>query len=368
VKWAALVLGATCLLSSASARAQGVTGEASETAAMPARVVLSPPSCNEALVGETLLRMLRVELAGDGVERVELATPGGEDEVALARVSIEAARCEPGASEFLVTVDDVATRKSVRRAVDLSDVPTANRARALALAVAELVRASWLELTLPDVPSVTAPVPQPVRDAVRLRAAAGATPGARGGRGTARWIPLVGLALEGRTFLSAATNAAGFRAVVGVTPPWGGDTLRVRLRLDGGVAFGNGASLLGDVGVTLATGALAVTFGRGTTVGFECGPRVELGAVYVRGDITPGRDATGITADADAGFIASVGALAALRGRFGSALTASLEAELGWVFGGIDARAVDRVSGSDVRAAGVFGPSVGIRLGFGWEP
>lgn len=49
----------------------------------------------------------------------------------------------------LVRVDDPVTRKSLSREVDLSRVPAKTLPRYLALAIAELVEASWAELTLP---------------------------------------------------------------------------------------------------------------------------------------------------------------------------------------------------------------------------
>lgn len=335
--------------------------------AMPARVELTAPACAEAVRAEVLLRMLRVELAGDGVERVELAAPGDAAGGALARVSVEVAPCAADASEFLVTVDDAATRKSVRRAVDLADVPAATRPRALALAVAELLRASWLELAVPTAPPTAAPVPEAVRDVVRLRVTALA-PRARAPREAPRWAPFVSLGFDARLLPLAATGVAGVRLAGGVTPPWSLDGTRVRLRADGGVMFGSGASLLGDVDVLVATGAVALTFTRGAAVAVELGPRVEVGVARAVGRITAGHSATGVTVGEDEAALVGVGLVAGVRGRLSATWAASLELEGQWVFGGVDARAVDRATGLDVRAAGVFGPAVALRAGVAWDP
>jgi len=334
---------------------------------MPARVELAAPTCAEAVTTDGLLRMLRVELAGDGVERVELATPGDTAGGALARVSIELPRCAADASEFLVTVDDAATRKSVRRSVDLADIPAATRPRALALAVAELLRASWLELALPTAPAPASPVPEPVRDTVRLRMVA-ALPRAGSPRAAPRWAPWVGLGFEGRTLPLAATGVAGVRLAGGVVPPWSLDGTRLRLRVDGGVSFGSGASLLGDVDVLVATGAVAATFARGAAVSVELGPRMELGVARAVGRVVSGRSAAGITVGEEQALLVGVGLVAGVRGRLSASWSASLELEGQWVFGGIDARAVDGVTGLDVRAAGVFGPSLALRAGIVWDP
>ncbi len=61
---------------------------------------------------------------------------------------------------MVLEVDDALTNKSVRREVDLGDVPASGRPRALALAAAELLRASWAELALP--PPARRPRPRPL--------------------------------------------------------------------------------------------------------------------------------------------------------------------------------------------------------------
>jgi hypothetical protein len=364
----ALRVLAMALVLPCMARAQTAGEGDSPMAPMPSRVVLTAPTCAAALPAEVLLRMLRVELVGDRVERVDLSTPGGDAEGALARVSIEAPRCEADASEFVITLDDAATRKSVRRAVDLGDIPVSTRARALALAVAELLRASWLELALPNAPAPVAPVPETVRDTVRLRIAATA-PRARPVRETPRYTPIVLLQGESRTFALTSSSVAGVRVVGGVTTPWGGDTLRVRLRGDLGVAFGTGVSTLGDVDATLGTGALALTFGRASTLwGFEVGPRIEAGVVRAVGRIPPGSTATGITVGEALDPVVTLSALIALRGRLAGALAASLEADIGYTLGGVDARAIDTITGIDARVFGITGASFSLRVAIGWDP
>lgn len=350
----------------ARARAQS---EAPDMAvpSMPARVELVVPGCTEALGAEVLLRMLRVELVGDGVERVELAAPGDTGGGALARVAVEVPRCAGDASEFLVAVDDAATRKSVRRAIELADVPPATRPRALALAVAELLRASWLELAVPTAPPTTVPVPETVRDVVRMRLTALA-PRARPVREALRWTPFVALGFDTRSFPLAGTGVVGVRLLGGVVPPWSADGTRVRLRMDGGVTLGSGASLFGDVDVLVASGALGAVFTRGTMVALEFGPRIELGVVRAVGRAVSGRNTTGITVDAAEAMLVGVGVLAGVRGRLSANWSAFLECEGQWVFGGVDARAVDRTTGLDVRAAGVFGAMVVLRVGALWDP
>lgn len=354
------------LAAPALARAQSEAPEPSAPS-MPSRVELGVPGCTDAIATDVLLRMLRVELVGDGVERVELATPGETGAAALARVVVEVPRCVGDASEFLVTVDDAATRKSVRRAIELADVPVTTRPRALALAVAELLRASWLELAVPTAPPTVAPVPETIRDVVRMRVTALA-PRARPAREAPRWTPFVGLGFDARSFPLAGTVVAGVRLLGGLAAPWSADGTRLRLRVDGGVTLGSGASLLGDVDVLVASGAMGVVFTRNTTVALEFGPRLEFGVARAVGRVTPGRDTAGITVDVAEGVLLGVGVLAGVRGRLSSSWSAVLECEAQWVFGGVDARALDRATGLDVRAAGVLGAMVTLRVGALWDP
>lgn len=63
-------------------------------------------------------------------------------------------------------VDDPMTGKSLTRVVDLSDDPVSARARLVALAVAELVVASWTELATNPTPQVAPAGPRPSERAV----------------------------------------------------------------------------------------------------------------------------------------------------------------------------------------------------------
>lgn len=96
----------------------------------------------------------------------------GDRRAALTRVTIACA-----SEGITIRVDDGVTQKSLARTVDLATVAPDARTRLLALATAELVVASWIELTL-DAPPVPAIGPRPTRaatteaaDVVRRRSA-----------------------------------------------------------------------------------------------------------------------------------------------------------------------------------------------------
>ncbi|MBK6695439.1 MAG: hypothetical protein IPG50_24985 [Myxococcales bacterium] len=88
-----------------------------------------------------------------------------QDDVTLVRVA-----CTPPLT--LLQVDDPLTRKTLLRKVDLSAFPATARARALALAAAELVAASWAEAAInpePKVEPAGPPPPKVERETVAAR-------------------------------------------------------------------------------------------------------------------------------------------------------------------------------------------------------
>jgi hypothetical protein len=136
--------------------AQAALSEANEGPAvkLPERVIVratgcAPPPFDE----EALARFLRVELAEDGVKSVlrrdalheGSARPSSPAEPREATVSITEA-CSGGA---MIAVIESSGGGSARRAVDLTGVQAELRERALALAIAELLRARWADINAP---------------------------------------------------------------------------------------------------------------------------------------------------------------------------------------------------------------------------
>lgn len=105
-------------------------------------------------------------LDGAEIERIaaiELGSAPPTPEPVRARVS-----CSGVATE--IRVDDPVTRKSLVRGIDLKPLAAKAKARTLALAIAELVSASWSELLLNPAPKVepVGPSPPPeVKESVR---------------------------------------------------------------------------------------------------------------------------------------------------------------------------------------------------------
>jgi hypothetical protein len=136
--------------------AQAASNDADESAPvkLPERVLLratgcAPPPFDE----EALARFLRVELAEDGVKTV---LRGGAIPEASAQATAPAYPREATVSildacsgRAMIAVIESSGGGSARRAVDLAGTQPALRERALALAIAELLRARWADISAP---------------------------------------------------------------------------------------------------------------------------------------------------------------------------------------------------------------------------
>lgn len=321
-----------------------------------ASVRLVPPACPTPPVDViAFLALLRIELATDGIASVDAAGDGAG--ASLATIALEVVPCAADAREVLVTIDDAATRKSVRRAVHLGDVVPSGRPRALALAVAELLRASWAELAMPSVPPPTAPVPAALREGVQQRAAAA---GSRGS-GSVEVRPLppprpayrpgryLSGALESRALLASGSGLVGGR--LGSSFPLGA---RVRLSLDAGALYGTATDPLGDVEITLVSGRAGVALASETeSLSAALGPRLELGWGHAEGRPFE----VGTRGDSGGAFVATTSLAASLRVRLVDRWWALIEPEVGGVLRGFRARADERAP------AGVTGALAGVGVG-----
>ncbi|MEZ4394919.1 MAG: hypothetical protein R3A48_27910 [Polyangiales bacterium] len=335
------------------------SADAQAPRAAPSRVHVAPLGCATPPFVEGAWRaLLRTELEGDGVEELRF---DADDEGALAVIRLEFPVCAEGATALALSIDDAVTRKSVRRAVDLGDVPASGRARALALAAAELLRASWAELALdPSPPAPEAP-PSRVRAAmvVRLLGAlrsrgdlpppAPPPPRRPVAEAPPRWS--VGISFAALTFPAANAALLGGRATLGFAPSprW-----PLRLRLDAGAHAGTAFDPLGEIDLGLATAALSATLlAGGERVALELGPRFEAGWAWVQGRPT----VAGVRAgQGDAGvFFVSV--VASLRVRVSRRWWTTLDATAGTAL-----QPVVIESGA-ARAAGFTGPTLSVGLG-----
>lgn len=324
----------------------------------PARVILLPSSCAVLSLDEAAFaRLIGIELAADGVTEVSLVGAAGPvpraTSTPLAVLSLEGGCDET--SPITVVIDDAATDKSVRRIIDLGDLPREARARALSLAVAELLRASWAELVFPAAPPPRAPVPPMIR----------AVAAERLGRPPRPLLPSRSPPLperprlrfdamfDGRLFFGSGLGMVGGRLGASIpllTAPM------LRLRLDAGAAHGGVVDPLGTVDLWLGSGALGLRATVGSSSAwFEAGPRLELGAGFAEGHARPGAvEHRGATFVAVASMTATGGV------RLGAHVACSLELELGPVLHGFTATADTRTPAS---VSGLLGAT---KLGLVW--
>lgn len=328
-------------------------GLAEPPPAAPSAVTLATARCDRSeLDFPAFSRLLQIELRADGVGALRVEDrPKGRD-VGLARITIEGA-CT---ADPVVVIDDAATDKSVRRALSLGDTPAAARPRALALATAELLRASWAELVLPAAPPPRVEVPTVVRQVAEARvtqaviAAPARPPDPRHPRS---WAIAVGA--DGRFFFGGRSGMIGARG--GASAPIVGP---LRLRGEIGAWAGGRADPLGSVNFTLVTGAigLGVIVGSWPRARIELGPEVELGWARASGSAD-----LATTAALQGSTWASLGSLVAsahirLAGRF----SMLAEVRFGATFHGLTASSDGRDAG------GVAGVCGGARWGVAYEP
>jgi hypothetical protein len=242
----------------------------------PMTVVL--PECpTSPVAADAFLGSLKVELAGDArpcCARL-LAPPG------TGAMSLDIQPCGEAANLVRVRVHDGTGAVTLEREVALGDVSPDARPRALALAVAELVRAA-----------ATAP---PAPPAPAIAAAPAVAPEPRDG-----WIPVVGFSV--RTYFGGDITLWGFHAAL--ERAQGGWQAAV----EGHVESGNPHVTLGSVDTTFAGGALEAgrRFHPGKTV-VDLGIVGGLGVVRMNGVST----AAGSVTASGLGLEATAGARAA---------------------------------------------------------
>jgi hypothetical protein len=325
------------------------------TAPVTVRVV--PPDCvtPPPFAVSSFLEILAAELRSDGVSQVIPAIASAPDGTqALTTIHLSTPTCDPTTSEIIVTIEDNATSKRVARQIPLGDVVPSARPRALALAVAELLRACWLELTMLDVPPARVPVPPAVREAVMRRMESTLPVVPREGYGAASpadHLRAVSLAVAWRAFPSTRLALYGGRAWVAV--PF--FTPSILFRADGAAIFGAAQDPLGSVRVGQATGSAAMLLAspRDTAVTAAIGPRLELGVAWASGN--PVDPAT--SSYAGSGFVATASLVSTFGLRISPTWRVTFEIEGGATIAPVQTLADRRI------VTGIDGAMLGLAFG-----
>ncbi len=310
----------------------------------PARVSLAATACDEVYDRAQLGAALRIELEADGVREL---VEGAQD--VLATIHVDVPQCRADAREIVVVIDDAATSKSVRRTIAIDAVARDARARALALAIAELLRASWAEISVRDAPP--AALPPSIVAAVRLRPE------------PARPRTIAALALSTQLFPSYQSIVLGPALAraweahlpeLGASIPIAGP---LRARAAGGVSFGRAYDSLGTIDLGLAYGELGLALAGGSeTVRFEIGPAATAGYGWATGHPASSGEGGHVSGAVVSGALAT-----SLAVRLAGDWWSLAGVEAGGVLASLDARASNRA------ASGFGGPLVGISLGVGRE-
>ncbi len=220
-----------------------------------------PPECATAPVGfDEFVDSLRVELAGRQPHCCVVG-PGGDAAADAVKVTLVIEPCDPATQQINVGVDVAAPPRTVQREVSLADLPPEARPRALALAVAELIRSAGGPAQPAEVPPVRPAQPE----------------------ATAAPLVLTGdVAGDVRYFLSHPTAMIGAR--LGLALAWA----RLQVTLDVGAAATSSTQttgdVSGDVSILLASASLFVgpRFVLGPAVA-SFGPAVSLGWASIKG-------------------------------------------------------------------------------------
>ena len=305
-----------------------------EVIAAPPPVHIVGPECRDTPLSiAEFVEALRVELAGHGMRCCTTGDGAGGDAAPAGEllVTLAVEPCDPSSDRVGVVVTDTRRLQAVDRSVSLADLPPAARPRALALAVAELLRAA-AQPPQPQAPTIPAapaePQPPPAAtDGVHL---------AGGVDALLRSYPTRQTLLLGAQL---ALDASGAR--------W-----HAALALDG--ALGRPSVDLGAISVR--TLGASVTAGPRFALGqatIDLGASASGGWAWVRGEPS----VAAVTAGAGNSFIAAAGARLAVQAPASSALRFHAAGEVGAVLRGIDGD----VDGS--AAAGIAGVYLSLTVG-----
>ncbi len=244
----------------------------------------------------------------------------------------------------LVRVDDPVTRKSLARTIDLKHVTSKTMARYLALAIAELVEASWAELNL-QAPRIVEPIGDPPGSEQRAAAVEQVrSPGP---------VRLEAFGVARRVFTTNLWQLGG-----GARVSFSGPVLGAALEVEG--AHGQRSTALGTVAVDSATVSLLATLSAP-----ELGAFTLSGGLGARGGVglVTGTPFDPISSRGGSLLAPWLGPCVTLRGiATWRAWFVSLNVESGLTLLGVQGT----VSGA--RGPGLVGPWLGLSLGVGARP
>ena len=131
---------------------------AQQMPALPTGVRIVLATCDRIVNRAALLEQLRIELLSTGVVDIEVVDPDtgagsrAQEKERIATLQVYYPECDDSGGLVNLRITDRLTAKYVERTLVVSDVSAEARSRAVALAIVELLRASWLELVISQGP------------------------------------------------------------------------------------------------------------------------------------------------------------------------------------------------------------------------
>jgi hypothetical protein len=294
-----------------------------------------PPACETSPVSiDDFVDSLRVELAGRQPHCCVVG-PGGDAANDAVKVTLSIEPCDAATPQIGVQVEMTTPPRSIQREVALADLPAEARPRALALAVAELIRSAGAPG--PD-DAAGGPPPSelpPAAPPPPLAEVAGSVSGDlrhHFGSGTTLWGARLGLSVSSG---------------------------RWRAAIDAGAATSDTQVSVGSVSVLLASASLFVgpRFAPGpVVVGF--GPAGALGWARIKGE----SDMSGVVPAEGSNLVATVGVRATIEAPTPHRLRGFAAAEGGLTVRWLDAAVLGQT------AAGISGPYLMVALGVRFGP
>lgn len=356
---AALV--AAALLSGRVAGAQPILAK-SATPATASIVDVYLPACDKGPVDTSrLVELLRIELGAIGVADVRIgqqASKGTLDESVLAGVLISWPGCDALAQEVTIEVVDRVTSKTVSRTMALNDVPFEERHRAVAIAIAELLQASWVELEMAPRKTPSADVPPELRASIVERLSPAPVVPTPSRTAPESVVPkVIAPELTDGPSLAALAMLRAFpsrnTALLGATAALSVPLTRLWSFHAGADAGGGDTQVaLGSITMAAVTGSVGLAARAGTVTKLEVGPRFHAGYAWASGS-PAGASSSG---SSYSHFIALAALSATLRVP-ATGWTALLGIDVGYTL----AEASFLVD--DARAAGIGGAVIGGSLG-----
>lgn len=288
----------------------------------PPSIEVWAPSCRAGSLPMTLfLDYLRVELAGSGLDCCTFAEPrGGPTTTASLRVALEIIPCTSDNEDVLASVHALSEARAVERVVSLADVAATARPRALALAVAELIRS--LEQPMRE---------EPPRPSVVVAEATSSSPTTPAVAQPRKFV----LHAEGETRAVPTRDTTMWGARAGLSVPWH----KLYVDVDLGVDLASAHDDLGEVLFRSASVGLGVgpRFA-GRTVRLDVGLRIEMGWAWVHGETSLADVRTGAKSD----LISNLGLRASVEIPVGMKIRPRMALEAGGVLHGMNGEASKR--------------------------